>query len=860
MSNQKLLSYIKKQLQSGIDKETIRNTLIAKGWGEKDVSESMSSIEKTPPVTNIGFLNKLPRRRIFYLAGGAILIVVICLASWLILSKQVERRPVPKIDTEMISKDKSKLEEGEIQEIYKEISSRKNIDDQKNINTGEEFSSGFLDINALIAKKKASISHILNFINKVFAVENSTQYPFLFYIQDKIKIMAFDIATNTDYELLDLNNIPAISIRENTQITKQYFINSSKKFAIQLVENLGSDKYKTSFIVFDPKNYQVKEIVSTTGGSGDPANWYGFSISPDEKHLFMLYINPYDVDPFSDVPNVVTNNQSYFDNTYFFYDLTSDSLKKFKTDQRLTQTVGYQWSEDSQSVLIRYSQSFDPQNRLVFFKVFPSGQTSVILSEPIDRELRKSQYFDQLKKIFYIATGSTKEEKTFHQELFGFIDLNNNSFNDINDPEIHSLDFVYDYSGGIIFDAFYREGGIVKERVLNRYDIATGKITQITSSNVFIIGFNGDYSHLLARMFRGPKQDLYDLNIKNGELVYLNTLPSVPSSISVISPKSIEGLLKPNPLYPKVFSVKIYIAEQVNPEYATPQNILSIINSQFKSDGINKSFQGEIIVFDQNNPTTCKRYPNPAIYAPDEFCSTTLNVDLALAIFHDYPGGGAFTRHVEVGDRVIASGPDYGILFHEIGHTLTSSVHYDDVWSAQQTSICNCSYQSPYITDFMGGGYSSKYLEHTVGLINRTKDIVETDIPHQVLSETYYDIPIQISLKLSNGEIASGQLTIYYPDLTNTVGNGHTPMVLSEEKHFPTFTINGYLSYPDLNRKYTEVSPWWLPYNSYPRILFLGLLKLENGGRTYFGWLDSAVLQTQFFKGETPTITLAEQL
>jgi len=817
---------------------------------------------------------KVKSRSKLYFAGGLILafIFIVVLTSWLILRRPTEYEPISTTKNaestfkkgNLIDKKNPLLVEEKAQDRYKEIALRKDTHDQKNItniNAQEKFSSGFFSIDYLRGKPKVS-ANLLNFFQKVLGAETYSQTPFLFYIQDKIKIMAFDVATNTDYEILNLKNIPNITVKENTRIVKQYFINNSKKFALQIQEQLDSDKYKTSFVIFEPKTYRIQEIVSTTGGVGDPANWNGFSISPDEKYLFMLYINPYEVDPFSDVPSAVNQDQSYFDNTYFFYDLTSGSLKKFKTDQRLTGNVGFQWSEDSQSVLVRYNQHFDPQNKLVFFTVSPSGQTSNIFSEPIDRELYKSQYFGQLKKIFYIATGSNKDEQTFHQEIFGFIDLSNNTFNDINNPEIHSSDFVYDYNGGIIFDCFSRENGIIRNRVLNRYEITTNKITQVTSSNAFVIGFNGDYDHLLTRVFSGQNQDLYDLNIKTGELIYLNTIFST-SSLNIIPPKSIEGLLKPNPPYPKVFSVKIFLAEQVNPKFATAQNILSIINNRFSTDGINKSFQGEVVVFDQNNPTSCKRYLNPAIYAPDEFCNSILNNDLFIAIFHNFPGGGYFSKHVEVGDPTVINdqgeSPDYSVLFHEIGHTLTSSVHYDDVWTAQFTPICNCSYQSPYIGDFMGWGQSSKYLEHSVGLINRTREIVETDIPHQINSETYSDIPIRLSLKLSNGTTARGQLTIYYPDLTNTVGNGHSPMIFSEEKHFPTFFTDGNLSYPDLNRRYTDVSPWWPPYNVYPRILFLGLLKLENNGHTYFGWLDSAVLQTQFFRGEVPTITFTEK-
>lgn len=45
MINQQLVDYIKQQLQLGVSKEGIKNTLITSGWPEADVSEAMASLE-----------------------------------------------------------------------------------------------------------------------------------------------------------------------------------------------------------------------------------------------------------------------------------------------------------------------------------------------------------------------------------------------------------------------------------------------------------------------------------------------------------------------------------------------------------------------------------------------------------------------------------------------------------------------------------------------------------------------------------------------------------------------------------------------------------------------------------------------
>src|SRR3989344_1875320 len=50
MINEQLLDYIRKQIEAGIDKESIKTTLISQGWLEQDVNESFMMIEKSTAI------------------------------------------------------------------------------------------------------------------------------------------------------------------------------------------------------------------------------------------------------------------------------------------------------------------------------------------------------------------------------------------------------------------------------------------------------------------------------------------------------------------------------------------------------------------------------------------------------------------------------------------------------------------------------------------------------------------------------------------------------------------------------------------------------------------------------------------
>ncbi len=748
------------------------------------------------------------------------------------------------------------IPEGKNQDIYSVVLRRSKINNQANIAQSSTYSNGFYNQSILNLKNKPTVG--LNLIKPVYADDQSNVSPALFYINNDTQVLSVDLSTNIKQVVLDLTDFNEISHNSGTRIVKQFFINSTKKIAFHVVEKLDENNYKTSFWLYDLANHKLKNIISTSGGLGDKANWNGFSVSPDEKYVFMLYVNPYENDPFSDVPNVVTENSSYYDNTYFFYDITNNQITKFKTNQRLVNAIGTQWSDDSNSVLINYN---NVDNQLVFFKVQPNNQSTELFKKPVNNQIQKSQYLQQFNKIFYIASGSNSNDTTFHEEHFGYIDLQNLDFHDLTDSGHGTSEFFYDYQSSVIFDTFKRVNGIITERKLNKYNLTTGAVSLITDKDfaLFVLGFNGDYNHVLTSPFTNVQSNLYDLDLSTGQFVYL---ANVTDSYNYSPPKITSGQQTPNPPTPKVFSVKVYLAQQVAPQFATKDTVIADINKRFSDNEINKSFQGEVITYDQTIPTTCERYFNPVIYAPDEFCNTDTPVDLKIAIYHGYPGGGSSGNFMETGDAFSSEATKWNTLLHEIGHNLTSGNHYDDVWSAQQTPICNCSYQSPYLNDILGTGYwtENKFLEHAVQIMNRNTKIKKTSAPpEEITSEVYTDLPDKIRLTLPDGSVGSGQLTIYYPDMTGNMGNGHTPMVISEDKHFPTVSTNGYLTYADLNKQYTTLSPFWKPYDTYPRVLFLALLKLDTGSKTFFGWLDSAVLQMQFFNNNIPTIAFKEK-
>ncbi len=429
--------------------------------------------------------------------------------------------------------------------LIKQIQTRIHIKDQKNIGQSGSLSSGFLD--PILFSKKASYNNL--FKRQVFAAENNL-HPFLFYIVNKTKIDAFDIATGNAYVLFNLDDALGISRKNGTAITKAYFLNGSKKIIFQLQERLDDnpsnnqtiinnlDRFKISVKIYDIATKQLNEIISTIGPGGSIAGWSGLSISPDENYVFMFYNNQETIDPFADVPAAPNSEKHTSNATYFFYNLKSNSLDKFKLSLLLSGpgTVKTSWQEDSSSVFLSYTKlitSFPAS--IEFIKIFPNGHSETILEKKSQiNSFEKSQYLEPLKKVFYIAS----ETSDTNASQFGYYDVSSQTFNLITPQNYNSLKFIYDYTKGFIYDTFQQvsydsHSGGITNTTLNYYDLQTQTTKKIIDQNLNIINFNGDYSHLLVSSYYNNKiSQLYDLNIATGELLFLHFAPVVFSVYS----------------------------------------------------------------------------------------------------------------------------------------------------------------------------------------------------------------------------------------------------------------------------------------------------------------------------------------
>src|SRR3989344_4380577 len=81
MVTQQLLDYINQQLQSGINKDQLKNTLITSGWNEKDIDEALNKTNSfssnSASISRSTFLTKLPKVLVIctifiLLVGGSI--------------------------------------------------------------------------------------------------------------------------------------------------------------------------------------------------------------------------------------------------------------------------------------------------------------------------------------------------------------------------------------------------------------------------------------------------------------------------------------------------------------------------------------------------------------------------------------------------------------------------------------------------------------------------------------------------------------------------------------------------------------------------------------------------------------------
>lgn len=74
MINQQLIDHAKQQFQSGADKEVIKNTLISKGWSEKDVIEAINLADSKSVTENLAPLKETLKKR-FFIVFSIILLI-----------------------------------------------------------------------------------------------------------------------------------------------------------------------------------------------------------------------------------------------------------------------------------------------------------------------------------------------------------------------------------------------------------------------------------------------------------------------------------------------------------------------------------------------------------------------------------------------------------------------------------------------------------------------------------------------------------------------------------------------------------------------------------------------------------------
>lgn len=420
--------------------------------------------------------------------------------------------------------------------LMSKILTRSHIKDQKNIIQNSGIASGFLSP-AIFSQKTSS----KNYFN-AFAQENSEEL-YLFYILNRTKAVAFNTITGKANTLFSLNDIPGISIKNGTYIGQVYFLNRSKKivfFLQERLDNYPSDdetvrknlmKFRKSVKIYDVKTKKFTEIISSEG----IGNWFGPSISPDENYVFILFNNVGEKDAFADVPAVPNSGYAKY-STYFFYDLKSNTLKKFKLNLLPSGSGGeiISWSQNSSSVFLNYVMLelplFHWPAPAKFVSIFPDGHFENVLEKktPIIA-FSQGLYLKDLKKIFYIA----QETNNDAESKFSYYDESSQAFNTITPVGSNSQSFVYDYTNGFIYDSFKSVmydshiGGI-ENRVLNYYDLKTNQSREISDQNLGIINFNGDYEHLLVSSYYTNKiSKLYDLDIKTGKLTFLNYAPIV---------------------------------------------------------------------------------------------------------------------------------------------------------------------------------------------------------------------------------------------------------------------------------------------------------------------------------------------
>ncbi len=487
----------------------------------------------TQPPKNIFQVNS-----VFLLVLGCLVILsILTLAAFLLIPRFLfpihPQKIFPKVASHPVYSSPKP-----VSPIFSQIQKRANINDQINISASNKIASGF--INPLLLTPSTQAMTLLP------PASSSAQQidPVIFYSFNQTKIHGYDLATNAEYTILDIAQIPHTGyINSNgSSIYNVYYLNSQKKLIFAVQQRTDSDtteqafindtaRYRFSIYTYDLIDKEFMQVISVDNlPAGALAAWSDIYISPDEKYAFFDYDNQEPIDPFADVP-IASGSAAYTNQpTYFFYNFSDNHLTRLKSQWSIggPGVARAGWEEDSSSIIMEnYLSSPD---RAGIFQLYPDGKTTQL----VDTTGGETYYFQfahvtSANKIFYTGTPSVND----NDSVFGYFDLSTHQFTTINPAHEFTLNFIYDFSKGFIYNQYEQvmynanSGGITNE-TLDYYDLATGQSHQIANQGLAVLNFNGDYTHLLvaemgARQFGGSK--LYDLDITTGALNYLNTIP-----------------------------------------------------------------------------------------------------------------------------------------------------------------------------------------------------------------------------------------------------------------------------------------------------------------------------------------------